>query len=271
MFLQWYDDHREAILRGGSGTAQGNDEDDGSPIINLWPFFNGSCYSGFDGPEGFFAVYGKVFEDIHEVDCRDCSSTDAKSTFVPFGDSSSAQKEVFNFYSQWSNFVSQLAFSWADEYNTLEAPNRQIKRAMEKENKKKRDAARKKYVETVRALVDYVKRRDIRYIRYEKEVRLRREEEEAERARKNLERKEEKQRRRKEMRERMQHELEKEELLRNEERKGAFLLADASDDEYVDEINCGIEGMLEEDGSEDSDSDSEVETKEVVFTCDICK
>ena len=42
-------------------------------------------------------------------------------------------------------------------------------RAMEKDNKKMRDTARKKYIETVRALAEYVRRRDVRVMRMEAE------------------------------------------------------------------------------------------------------
>ena len=268
---QWYDDHREAILRGGSGTAQGSGTEDDSPIINVWPFFNSSCYSGFDGEEGFFAVYGNLFEEIYEIDGRDISS-DKQNPFVSFGCESSDQVEVFQFYTQWANFVTQLSFSWEDEYNTLEAPNRQVKRAMEKENKKRRDVGRKKYMDTIRALVDYVRKRDIRYIRFERELRKRQSEEEAARMRKNLARKEQKQQQRKLMRQQMQSEFEEEELLRVEERKTAFLLADMSDDDVVAEVNGGNEGMLEEDRSEGGDSSDEEEEEEAqVFACEICK
>lgn len=257
-------------MRGGSGTHQDSDDAD-SPIINLWPFFNGSCYSGFDGPEGFFAVYDKLFRDIYDIDGRDLGS-EKQTEFYSFGNENSDQVEVFQFYSQWSGFVTQLSFSWEDEYNTLEAPNRQVKRAMEKENKKKRDVARKKYMETVRALVDYVKKRDIRYIRFERELRKRREEEELARARKIQETKEKKKQQRKAMREQMQGDIEEEEKFRVEERKTAFLLADLSDDEVVVEVN-GNEGMLQEDVSDDDGdaSEGEDDVEEEIYACEICK
>jgi len=257
-------------LRGGSGTHQDNDDAD-SPIINLWPYFNSSCFNGFEGSEGFFAVYSKLFADIHEIDGRDIESG-KQHIFYPFGNESSAQAEVFQFYNQWSSFVTQLSFSWEDEYNTLEAPNRQIKRAMEKENKKKRDISRKKYIETVRALVDYVKKRDIRYIRFERELRKRREEEEEARVRKNLEKKEKKQQQRAAMREKLQGEMEEEEKLRVEERKTAFLLADLSDDEVVGQVNGGNEGMLDEDSCSDEERSFGKESMEedIIFACEIC-
>jgi DnaJ homolog subfamily A member 5 len=60
-----------------------------------------------------------------------------------------------------------LSFGWEDKFNTTEAPNRFVKRAMEKENKKHRDVARKKYIETVRELATYVRRRDPRILKIE--------------------------------------------------------------------------------------------------------
>ena len=261
-------------MRGGSGTSHGSGEDD-SPIINLWPFFSSSCYSGFDGPEGFFAVYANLFSEIYEVDGRDITS-DKRNGFFSFGSESSNQSDVFQFYTQWSSFVTQLSFGWEDEYNTLEAPNRLIKRAMEKDNKKKRDVARKKYMETVRALVDFVKKRDPRYTRFEREVRRRREEEEAARARASEARREQKKEQRKASREHMQGQMEQEARLRMEERKSAFLLADLSDEEEVSEVNGGggrgNEGMLQEDQDEGEGSGGgSEEEEEVAFACDICK
>jgi DnaJ homolog subfamily A member 5 len=48
---------------------------------------------------------------------------------------------------------------------------------MEKENKKLRDASRKKYIETVRELATYVRRRDPRIAKFESEKKKREEEE----------------------------------------------------------------------------------------------
>lgn len=44
---------------------------------------------------------------------------------------------------------------------------RQIRRAMEKENKKARDAAKRKYQETIRALVEFMRKRDKRVIKHQ--------------------------------------------------------------------------------------------------------
>ena len=69
-----------------------------------------------------------------------------------------------------------MHFSWCDEYRAVDAPNRRIKRAMEKENKQHRDKARKEHNERIRHLVTYVKRRDVRVIAHAKVVKAKQEE-----------------------------------------------------------------------------------------------
>ena len=43
-FAHRYDDHRDAILRGGTGVGGGDGTDDG--VIDLFPFFSTACYTG---------------------------------------------------------------------------------------------------------------------------------------------------------------------------------------------------------------------------------
>ena len=59
----WYDDHREAILRGGTGA----DDDGPTDGMNLMAFFSGTIFRGFgDDPGGFYASYGQIFHDIFD-------------------------------------------------------------------------------------------------------------------------------------------------------------------------------------------------------------
>ena len=53
-------------------------------------------------------------------------------------------------------------FEYANKYNLSDAPNRQIRRLMEKDNEKLRKLARKKYIDTVRQLAAFAKKRDPR-------------------------------------------------------------------------------------------------------------
>ena len=119
---QWYDDHREAILKG-----MGDDDDADDIEINLFPYFSTSCYSGkVDSPTGFYAVYGNVFHRINErekeyANYNRSSNNDGDSSIrVPpeFGNSTSSDDAVTKFYDYWLNFSSCLTFASEDKYNT---------------------------------------------------------------------------------------------------------------------------------------------------------
>ncbi|KAL0163142.1 hypothetical protein M9458_042538, partial [Cirrhinus mrigala] len=69
---------------------------------------------------------------------------------------------VHLFYGYWQSFCTRKNFAWKEEYDTRQASNRWEKRAMEKENKKTRDKARKEHNELVRQLVAFVRKRDKR-------------------------------------------------------------------------------------------------------------
>lgn len=66
------------------------------------------------------------------------------------------------FYGYWQSFCTRKNFAWKEEYDTRQASNRWEKRAMEKENKKTREKARKERNELVRQLVAFVRKRDRR-------------------------------------------------------------------------------------------------------------
>ena len=135
------------------------------------PFFSSSAFSGFgDNAGGFYTVYRDVFEavakeeamgastDDDDLDDEDGSSRRSSRGSTPsdlppapsFGTSQSPEADVRQFYAYWSNFVSRQSFAQADKYRLSEAPNRQIRRLMEKENKKLREVLRREFVETVR-------------------------------------------------------------------------------------------------------------------------
>lgn len=84
------------------------------------------------------------------------------------------------FYGCWQSFCTRKNFAWKEEYDTRQASNRWEKRAMEKENKKTRDKARKERSELVRQLVAFVRKRDKRVQAHRKLV----EEQNAEKAKK---------------------------------------------------------------------------------------
>jgi len=161
----WYDAHREQILKG---------HDDGEPAedpfktrINLFMYFSASCFSGFgDGTGGFYAVYAHLFSEIdrEEAEWEDLDSGEEHRAMPCFGRSDSAAAATSRFYRNWLDFCSRKAFGHADKWNPKDAPTRQVRRAMEAENKKSRQAAKKEFNAEVRQLVKFVQKRDPRVI-----------------------------------------------------------------------------------------------------------
>ncbi|XP_077050254.1 dnaJ homolog subfamily C member 21 isoform X2 [Siphateles boraxobius] len=173
----WYDNHREALLKGG---VSGEYQDDS---IDLVQFFTVTCYSGYgDDEEGFYTVYRILFESIvKEEKEHSKDEEDEEDEFPSFGDSQSDYDTVVHlFYGYWQSFCTRKNFAWKEEYDTRQASNRWEKRAMEKENKKTRDKARKEHSELVRSLVAFVRKRDKRVQAHKKLV----EEQNAEKAKK---------------------------------------------------------------------------------------
>ncbi|NWW96819.1 DJC21 protein, partial [Rhynochetos jubatus] len=171
----WYDDHREALLKGGiDGDYQDNS-------LDLLHYFTASCYSGYgDDEKGFFTVYRHVFEEISKEE-MECMTHDDIEVFPMFGYSQSNYDTVVHpFYAYWQSFCTRKNFAWKEEYDTRQASNRLVKRAMKKENKKTREKARKERNELVRQLVAFIRKRDKRVQAHRKLV----EEQNAEKARK---------------------------------------------------------------------------------------
>ncbi|NXU59038.1 DJC21 protein, partial [Turnix velox] len=171
----WYDSHREALLKGG---IDGEYQDDS---LDLLRYFTVSCYSGYgDDEKGFFMVYRQVFEKITKEEMEYMTQEDTEQ-FPTFGYSHSDYDTVVHpFYAYWQSFCTQKSFAWKEEYDTRQASNRWEKRAMEKENKKTRDKARKERNELIRQLVAFIRKRDKRVQAHRKLV----EEQNAEKTRK---------------------------------------------------------------------------------------
>ena len=165
----WYDKHRSAILAG-------LDKDSiADSCFDIFPYFTSSCYSGYeDSEEGFYTVYRYVFDEIIKEDTPYYEEDFVKP--MSFGYSTTPYQDVHQFYSFWDSYSTPKTFAFLDLYKTMEAPNRRIVRLMEKENKKIRDAAKKKRNEEIRALVAFVKRRDKRVEAHKKLVEVKLEE-----------------------------------------------------------------------------------------------
>lgn len=155
----WYDKHREQIIRGGDDYVDN--------CINLMKYFSASVFCGHgDDEQGFYAVYANVFRIITQEDAEFTADKDVE-VLPEFGTSSSDFEEVVQpFYAHWQSYSTLKSYSWLEQYNIREAPNRRVQRLMEKDNKKVRDAAKKERNEEVRALVKFVRKRDKRVKAY---------------------------------------------------------------------------------------------------------
>ena len=234
---RWYDEHRDALLKGWSPGAAGFDGDqDGSSsmLFDLVPFMHMRCYTGFDDDDekSFYAIYRHVFMSLakEETDAVDFDIESNEHEHLPtdFGNSQTDPAETAKFYSIWEGFVSQQNFSWADEYDLKEADNRRVRRAMEDENKKKRKVARKARNEDVVDLVRFCKRRDPRMEAWKEQQ----EQEKATKEKEQIEAKRlqkiEKQKARDEWRQQAEEEMDKAEEM--DKLAGRVRLADLEDD-----------------------------------------
>lgn len=169
----WYDSHRDAILKGNDGF-----DDDTQPttfhnvrlttteeIHNLISRFN-STIAFNDEPTGFFGIARETFEHLalEEEAAADFDGSDSPN-YPSFGSSGDDyESTVRPFYNAWTGFITRKSFSWKDKYRLSDAPDRRIRRLMEKENKKIRDEAARDFNDAIRFLVTFVRKRDPRYL-----------------------------------------------------------------------------------------------------------
>lgn len=118
-----------------------------------------------DEPGGFFGELRGVFDRLatEEVALGDYEDSQVP-TYPSFGVSTDAYETVVRpFYTAWLSFSTHKSFTWKDKYRLSDAPDRRVRRLMEKENKKLREDAIKEFNEAVRFLVNFSRKRDPRY------------------------------------------------------------------------------------------------------------
>ncbi|KAI1809184.1 DnaJ domain-containing protein [Poronia punctata] len=166
----WYDAHSEAILRGYDPA----DYDAAPEYHNVRLTTTDEIYALMgrftksvpfdDSPSSFFTILREAFDNIAagEYAAADKESS-APVEYPSFGESSDDIAMVKAFYSRWSGFSTQLGFSWKDKWRLSDAPDRRVRRIMEKENRKLRDDAIREYNDAVRSMVTSARKRDPRY------------------------------------------------------------------------------------------------------------
>lgn len=229
---KWYDEHRDAILKGWSS---GGGDDNLDILFDVTPYMVPTAYAGYaDDEGGFFKVYRMVFKSVFENENQggyhDEFDIEGNGARLPedFGSSKAKWEDVATFYQSWESFTTTLNFAWADAYDVKEAPSRRVRRAMEEENRKARRSAKRSRNEDILALVRFCKRRDPRVkerkrkIEEEKEIKEKEQKEEAVRKRKEA------------LQAREQWRLESEEAMTaaeiDDRERGRVRLADLEDD-----------------------------------------
>ncbi|WRT65403.1 uncharacterized protein IL334_002346 [Kwoniella shivajii] len=152
--------------------------DPGVRLEQLMRFFDPKLARKMDDTnEGFYSVYRTLFALLASDETLHTPEDSPPLSYPSFGDSSTsyappqgftrAQKGsqiwVRDFYAVWTEFVTEKKFEWVAKWDIERAESRDIRRLMEKENKKVRDDYRKEYNDTVRQLVSFIQHRDPRY------------------------------------------------------------------------------------------------------------
>jgi DnaJ homolog subfamily A member 5 len=119
-----------------------------------------------DSTTGFFGIAKATFEHLAAEEAAAARYSNQEPVEYPaFGNSDDDYELLVKlFYRGWSGFATKKAFSWKDKYKLSDAPDRQFRRLMEKENKKLRDDAINEFNDAVRFLLAFVRKRDPRYV-----------------------------------------------------------------------------------------------------------
>jgi len=119
-----------------------------------------------DSTNGFFTVLRGTFDTLAKEEELACEWEGLEPVDYPsFGHATDNYEEVVRpFYATWNGFATKKTFSWKDVYRCSDAPDRRVRRLMEKENKRFREDGIREFNETVKSLVQFVRKRDLRYI-----------------------------------------------------------------------------------------------------------
>jgi len=166
----WYDSHESSILRGDDAggdeapTYQNIRVTTANDLARMLSKFN-SKVEYTDAPSGFFGYLRERFEQLAKEEdvAADWENVDVRE-YPTFGHKGDTHDDVVKqFYSAWANFATVKTFAWKDIYRLSEAPDRRIRRIMEKENNAARQEAIREFNEAVRALVAFIRKRDPRF------------------------------------------------------------------------------------------------------------
>ena len=166
----WYDSHRDVLLRGDQANGASGEEysynirmTTTEDVLKLMMKFNGRVDLS-DAPSGFFGGLHDFFKQLAKEEDIACQWEDEEAMEYPeFGHKGDDYDDLVRpFYAAWTGFATRKSYSWKDHYRLSDAPDRRIRRLMEKENKKIREEAVQEFNEAVRSLIAFVRKRDPR-------------------------------------------------------------------------------------------------------------
>ncbi|KAF3098899.1 hypothetical protein TWF102_005946 [Orbilia oligospora] len=170
----WYDSHKDQILREDLDDNDPNNHQQPpinvtlttSTLLKQFSLFSSRMDMTDSNPQGFYTTASKIFSTLSREEEEAASLANEDVLYYPFfGNSKSDyQDDVKRFYSIWTGFSTLKSFAWVEKYRYRDAPDRRIKRLMEKENKKSRDMAIREFNDTVKQFVLYIRKRDPRYL-----------------------------------------------------------------------------------------------------------
>ena len=167
----WYDSHRDILLRGDQGGAANAEQfsynirmTTADEVMKLTMKFNGRLDYN-DSPNGFYGGLNEFFKQLAKEEEIACQWDNLEPfDYLDFGRRDDDYEDVVRpFYSAWNGFSTKKSYSWKDEYRLSDAPDRRIRRLMEKENKKLREEGMQEYNYAVRSLIAFVRKRDPRF------------------------------------------------------------------------------------------------------------
>jgi DnaJ family protein A protein 5 len=167
----WYDSHRDVLLRGEQAGQATTEEfsynirmTTADEVLKLMMKFNGHV-EFTDSPSGFYGGLQDFFKKLAREEEIACQWEDVEQVEYPeFGHKDDTYEDVVRpFYASWNGFATRKSYSWKDVYRLSEAPDRRIRRLMEKENKRHREAAIQEFNDAIRSLIAFVRKRDPRY------------------------------------------------------------------------------------------------------------
>ncbi|KAF8461081.1 hypothetical protein BDZ91DRAFT_387175 [Kalaharituber pfeilii] len=171
----WYDSHRDVILHGkdpssanaaGSGSSPYTSTTTSAEVLSWFGLFPSKSEIDYsDSPNGFYAMLDSAFARLAREEAQACEEQGLEELYYPsFGGLKSGYEDhVKGFYAHWTKFKTYKDFAWCDLYRLSGAPERRIRRAMEKENQRLRDDAKRDFEDNVRQFVQFVRKRDPRY------------------------------------------------------------------------------------------------------------